>query len=219
MDVPMAELILAQCKVEKLDKLYENPKDDVLCSCSYCKAHPPALKKTVCNCSGCHPEAENSMETEVKDEGLITVKPKEKPLKKQCLTKLRRERATKWLIEWRYSVWDKADEASCGWLPPDVFLPEPTMKNLLDHFYNIRTIDNLLPHIWHIKLISREGEDLLKALLAMHQELEELQLKHRQGLREARALQAWEEEAEVLDSDSEASGVEEPMIRWRINHL
>ncbi|KAH7920578.1 P-loop containing nucleoside triphosphate hydrolase protein, partial [Leucogyrophana mollusca] len=52
MDVPMAELVLAECKVKKLDELYDNPSDDSPCGCSYCEVHPPAPRKTSCDCSG-----------------------------------------------------------------------------------------------------------------------------------------------------------------------
>ncbi|KAH7905522.1 P-loop containing nucleoside triphosphate hydrolase protein, partial [Hygrophoropsis aurantiaca] len=52
MQVSMAELLMADCIVKKLDQLYDNPSDEASCTCTFCAAHPRAPQKAQCDCSG-----------------------------------------------------------------------------------------------------------------------------------------------------------------------
>ncbi|KAJ7845242.1 P-loop containing nucleoside triphosphate hydrolase protein [Mycena olivaceomarginata] len=52
-DISMAEMIVAECKVEAQNRLYNNPTDDPSCECASCTANPPPRPRLHCNCSGC----------------------------------------------------------------------------------------------------------------------------------------------------------------------
>ncbi|KAJ3716789.1 P-loop containing nucleoside triphosphate hydrolase protein [Lentinula guzmanii] len=56
MDLGLAQFYLAQCKVEDLDRQYENSDSDVQCSCKTCIEIPPPSAHVPCLCSGCSPE-------------------------------------------------------------------------------------------------------------------------------------------------------------------
>ncbi|TFK77660.1 hypothetical protein K466DRAFT_461862, partial [Polyporus arcularius HHB13444] len=52
MDVSIAKVILAPCKVAAQNELYGNPSHDVPCTCRTCTIHPPPSLPSICNCSG-----------------------------------------------------------------------------------------------------------------------------------------------------------------------
>ncbi|KAG2111488.1 P-loop containing nucleoside triphosphate hydrolase protein, partial [Suillus clintonianus] len=58
MDPAMASIILADCKINQLDKIFGNPQDDPPCSCTTCQIHPSPTRSSPCSCSGpsCQPE-------------------------------------------------------------------------------------------------------------------------------------------------------------------
>ncbi|TFK95045.1 P-loop containing nucleoside triphosphate hydrolase protein, partial [Polyporus arcularius HHB13444] len=55
-DLSVARLVIAPCKVELLNTLYDNQPQDVVCECRTCTRNPPLSKPPACNCSGCQPE-------------------------------------------------------------------------------------------------------------------------------------------------------------------
>ncbi len=52
-DSSTARLILAECKVAEIDRLYDNPSEELPCMCQTCKEHPRPTRPEHCNCSGC----------------------------------------------------------------------------------------------------------------------------------------------------------------------
>ncbi|KAH9943515.1 P-loop containing nucleoside triphosphate hydrolase protein [Amylocystis lapponica] len=56
MDSSIACLITAKCKVDEIDRLYDNHNDEPGCTCPSCQEHPAARRPVPCNCSGCLPE-------------------------------------------------------------------------------------------------------------------------------------------------------------------
>jgi superfamily II DNA helicase RecQ len=59
MDTSIAKLLVAACKVEELDRQYDNPVEDPKCPCRTCQEDPPTPCQHKCNCSGqkCEPES------------------------------------------------------------------------------------------------------------------------------------------------------------------
>lgn len=68
-DVGVAQLVLAPCKVDLFNKLYDNPKTDKPCTCLTCVAKPAATRSEQCTCSGCSPE---DMDMDSADSGTRT---------------------------------------------------------------------------------------------------------------------------------------------------
>ena len=56
------------------------------------------------------------------------------------------ELGTKRLQAFRMSIWENADEAQYGFLPPAVFLPDDDVRLLLDCFALVRTKEELRHH-------------------------------------------------------------------------
>ncbi|KAI0351470.1 hypothetical protein OH77DRAFT_1566581, partial [Trametes cingulata] len=63
-DLGVARLILAPCKVDILNELYGNPRDERCCTCPSCRRKPPVTRPSDCSCSGCVPEAIPQMSEE-----------------------------------------------------------------------------------------------------------------------------------------------------------
>ncbi|KAH9911495.1 P-loop containing nucleoside triphosphate hydrolase protein [Fomitopsis serialis] len=55
-DPLVARVILAKCKVDEINAIYENPENDVPCTCRTCTSRVPLTRPSPCNCSGCQPE-------------------------------------------------------------------------------------------------------------------------------------------------------------------
>ncbi|KAI0733441.1 hypothetical protein C8Q72DRAFT_881462 [Fomitopsis betulina] len=60
-DLLMARVILAACKVNALNTIYDNPQTDAPCTCDTCATRPPASRPVPCNCSGCSPEPDTTI--------------------------------------------------------------------------------------------------------------------------------------------------------------
>jgi superfamily II DNA/RNA helicase len=56
MDFGVANLIVAPCKEVQFDIEFDNPVEDVPCTCLACQQNPPPPRKEKCDCSGCQPK-------------------------------------------------------------------------------------------------------------------------------------------------------------------
>ena len=145
MDLSMARLLCAPCAPAEQNVLYNNPPDDPPCSCSTCT--PPAATHSrlmevltmesssapTCNCSGCIPETS----------GPVTVKtraPDTNPIpRNKRLTRKMRTKGTEELVSLRMTIYLSTDPSVSRSFPPEVFLPDTTIKLLLDRFALIDT--------------------------------------------------------------------------------
>ncbi|KAJ7118582.1 P-loop containing nucleoside triphosphate hydrolase protein [Mycena crocata] len=139
MDRPVAEIISGRCKPFIQDKLYANPTSDIPCPCRTCEAFPPATRPLVCRCSDCTPELSSEV---------YTPKPKEKkPVsdipQSQRLTKPMKEVGTARLEEFRLAVWFEASEETTNLIPLAEFLPDITIKLILDTFSKLQTVTDV----------------------------------------------------------------------------
>jgi hypothetical protein len=105
MDISVAEMVLAGCKVDEQNRQYNNPTDETPCHCLTCHEHPPQSRVQPCNCSGCIPEI-----TSVAEPAKATSKPILNILKSQCLTKAMRKLGSYILTEFQLTVWERANE-------------------------------------------------------------------------------------------------------------
>ncbi|KAF7800028.1 hypothetical protein EIP86_011271 [Pleurotus ostreatoroseus] len=137
MGVSMARMLLAPCKTQEQNILYDNPISDTPCTCNTCQLHPPAPALSTCDCSGCMPEDDV-------DAPRMRRKTANPIPRKQRLTRKMRTVGTKTLVELRLTMHRSyTDGSRAFFLPPDVFLPDPTIKQILDRFALIQTQDDL----------------------------------------------------------------------------
>jgi len=138
MDISIVRMVLASCKVDEQDHQYDNPKDDIPCNCRTCQENLPRRRVQPCNCSGCMPESLDEPEIAKPNAS----ESKSTMPRRDRLTKLMRELGTKQLQSFRMTLWENADEAECGMLPPIVFLPDSDIKSILD-FALLQTEEDL----------------------------------------------------------------------------
>jgi hypothetical protein len=105
MDISVAEMVLASCKVDEQNHQYNNPTDETPCHCLTCHEHPPPSRVQPCNCSRCMPEIAS-----VAEPAKATSKPISSILKSWCLTKAMQKLGTHILTEFQLAVWERADE-------------------------------------------------------------------------------------------------------------
>ncbi|TFY63915.1 hypothetical protein EVJ58_g2952 [Rhodofomes roseus] len=63
-DPLVARVILAKCKVDEINAIYNNPEADAPCLCQTCRKKTFATRPLPCDCSGCSPEVS---ETRISD--------------------------------------------------------------------------------------------------------------------------------------------------------
>ncbi|KAK6969273.1 ATP-dependent DNA helicase Q1 [Favolaschia claudopus] len=134
LDLSMPQLIVAKCKVAALNKLYNNPASDTLCTCPTCEKNPPPLPSTSCNCSGCTPET------------LPIIKPPPRPSKinhnipkSQRLSKLQKTHGTEHLVQLRFEIWRKLSGSQSWMLPPTFFLSDTVIAAILNNYVMLKT--------------------------------------------------------------------------------
>lgn len=62
------------------------------------------------------------------------------------LTDGMRELGEQKLKSFRWNVWDRTLDTSLQYAPPSAFLPDPTIKTILDNFASIITVDDAAPY-------------------------------------------------------------------------
>jgi hypothetical protein len=142
-DSGLREVVLADCHCAELDRQYENPMSDPLCSpsCTTCSVSPPLPPPLLCNCSKCIPE-------DVPSQSTASRKPRkiQWPLNVRVTQDMRRIGVNK-LEEFREHLWEAADESSTGMLPMESFLPRHIIESILDNFTLLLSRANIAPFI------------------------------------------------------------------------
>lgn len=141
MDEGMAAMILAPCKIAKQNELYDNPEDRP-CLCEGCSARREALQPWLggCTCSGClsdiNPPLRTATPSTLSTEN--TVKPG------QRLSKAMREYGTFQLINFQRTVYLARKTTDARFLPPTTVFPSLAIKDVLDHFALIQSLDDVI---------------------------------------------------------------------------
>ncbi|KII83513.1 hypothetical protein PLICRDRAFT_180290 [Plicaturopsis crispa FD-325 SS-3] len=143
MDISLAKMLVADCKIAEQDRLYDNPEQDVPCSCTTCANNPPPPRPEHCNCSGCIPE-DNAVSNLDAERGQRQRRVTVNPVKKgKRLTRVMRAHGLARLLKLRRQIWSKADEKKTGFLPPIVYLPDNLIQDILDRFALLLTLQDI----------------------------------------------------------------------------
>jgi len=156
MDISLARLVIAACKMDELDKQYDNPVQEDPCTCRGCLAHPRMQRRDPCNCSGCVPEKIRAPAFSKKS-GKNT---KSKIPQGQRLTRPMRKLGTKHLLAFRKMLFDRGDETLTGMLPDVVFFPDTDIKATLDCFALLNSEEALTTLLQHNSYINNHFKHL-----------------------------------------------------------
>ena len=147
--IGQARLLVASCYPACENILYDNPTVDPPCNCETCKAEAesmPPSNSNSCNCSGCIPEV--PLPPLPRTTTTLPAIPVEFRLTEKMVRRGMLE-----LQAFRQQLWnEKSDEI--GHLPPLTFLPDAHIKNILDNFARIQSLQDLAPYISDLHLLS-----------------------------------------------------------------
>ena len=169
LDPSMATLILARCKTEEQNRLYNNPDHDIQCSCESCQASTPP--RSTCQCSGCIKDEEPEI-LELASEGKL--RSRRGP---RGISKPERELATKKLEGFRHRLSHHLDfdGPEQFWILDVDILPDKTIKTIIDNFKHIGSLDDLIPFISHLAYLpTAHYTELLSALHQLQEEFVQL---------------------------------------------
>jgi hypothetical protein len=141
--------LLASCYPAFEDILYDNPSVDPPCTCETCQAETRSLltgNSSICICSGCQPEAPLPPLPR-STQALSSI-----PMDFRLTEKMLRQ-GTTGLQQFRQQLWNEKSE-DIGYLPPLAFLPDAHIKNILENFARIKTLQDLSPYIHDLHLLS-----------------------------------------------------------------
>ena len=165
MQLSMAKLILADCKVAQLDELYGNNPDEPPCSCLVCQENPWPARLEECCCSGCQPEDVHKPEPRK----LQHVMPR------HHLSKGAKETATMRLVEWRDLAWERKDDNKWGFLPPEGFLPLHVIDTIVRNISMLKSVGDLIPFISTYEPISHLYHNLYSTITDIAEEIQVVQ--------------------------------------------
>lgn len=171
MDISIARLLLASCKMQAVDEPYNNPKEDPTCTCCTCSSNPPTSRRSKCNCSGsqCKPEQQ-----QVTTEQRSARAPAIRRPRGEAMTKELREHGTKRFERFRWQIFENADERATGMLPPEAFLPTDLIKRLLDYFHLIKDVSDIKAYVQHNPLLDGEHRFIFESCLTLREEFHQL---------------------------------------------
>lgn len=138
-DAGVARLVLAPCKVDLLNELYDNPPRDEPCTCTTCTAKSSIARPEQCNCSGCAPEGADTTTAST-----TRAAPKKPAIPiAERLTRAMRDDAHERFARHRNSLREDCDETLQDLYPPEEFLPDTLIDALLDKCYTVTDILSL----------------------------------------------------------------------------
>ncbi|KAJ7887209.1 hypothetical protein B0H13DRAFT_1627544 [Mycena leptocephala] len=158
-EISIARLTVAACKVAEVDRIYNNPTSDKLCTCTTCAEHPPASRPTSCNCSGCLPEEISPPKRPARRSTVNSAIPPNKRL-----SKLQRAYGLTRFLNFRLEIWRGADHSKFWMLPPVVFLPDAVITSILDNFVLLDTLDKVTSFVQPYQHLRPYAHRLLEIL-------------------------------------------------------
>jgi hypothetical protein len=155
MDVTIARMVLANCKIKEQDDQYDNPLLEEPCTCLTCSENPRPPRPSPCNCCGCRPEEEDgfgliSDDMDVAEEGSSVALPlvfefyePAREVSKPKLVGKKRKFGVEQLEKLRMEIYDQVDSYL---LPPEFYLSDSDIKLILDHIWEL-TSEQAVSHL------------------------------------------------------------------------
>ncbi|CDO73525.1 hypothetical protein BN946_scf185013.g160 [Trametes cinnabarina] len=215
-DVDVARLVLAQCKIDFLDKLYDNPIKDQPCTCPYCIANPPLPRPAQCSCSGCMPEQENTPPT---SRAVLPTQKKPRVPAAQYVTRKMQDVARSRFAEFRKALREDSDVCLHDLFPPEELLPDDLINGILQELYSLDSVSDLRRLVGSNELLEAHCDSLMEvieeirqAFARMRAEAKAAKAAKAKATRERKKLQATEgrkdggnsDDSEFISGDSDS---------------
>jgi len=181
---------------------------DAPCQCEGCQDRHTQTPNQ-CQCSGCKTDVvpiiappSTCMETQKRT---------------RRLTKVMREYGLKELQRFRLKLWQEADEEKTSWTPPSAFIPDATIKILLDHIYIIQSVDDIISRDSDNELLHAHSNELLRFLHDLQIQFEDMRqrAKEERMSRKNKISSDQRDESEDSEDDELSAGEDVPSgIRW-----
>lgn len=185
MDESLAEIYLAECKVNNIDKQYENPPYDDPCHCPTCTRSPPITKRSPCTCTGtnCSPEQVVSTSTQsgTSAHGSVSANAADLPNKNQRISPSLRTHGTRQLKHFRINMFHNGDPSAMIMLPPDAYFTDEEIKKVLDRFALLNTVDDVTLLVSKLgnKRLTPYAQPLFERLQALKVEFDNIKLEEK----------------------------------------
>lgn len=178
MDPSVARFILAPCKVDLLDELYENRAESTPCACVVCSLHPPIQRPVPCTCSGCKPDPPPQIPAPPPRTTVPKARPRSSRKKPLKLTIPMKDRGTERLLQFREWLWGQAeDDLSYSLMPMYQFFPDDLIKYFLEFFTSIHSVDDIPLAVVDHSLVVPYCDSLYTIFLELRSEFDEMRRK------------------------------------------
>jgi hypothetical protein len=192
MDISVAKMVVASCKVDEQNHQYDNPVDETPCTCHSCQEHPPRPRARPCNCSGCMPE---NLPVQEPAQHAVVNPGSDIPRSKRLTKPMRTIGASK-LAEFRLQLWNNADEKQFGMLPPPIFFPDADIKQVLNRFSLLTTTEELANLLRHNNYLLNDFDSLFVVVCDLQKEFDVIRLANKEKARVGRLAKKAAKKAE-----------------------
>lgn len=186
-DHGVAQLVLASCKVELLNELYDNPPEEIPCHCPTCTAKPVVTRPEQCTCSGCSPEdpeAVASIGVRPRDSSQPAKPPAVPP--EQKITRAMQDYGYKRLVRYRKTLREGCDECLEDLYPPEEFLPDSLIDTVVNKLYNLPDTPSVKKALPHHPVLEPHHASLLVVLVELRADFDKMRIE----AKEAKAAKA-----------------------------
>ncbi|KII83160.1 hypothetical protein PLICRDRAFT_33048 [Plicaturopsis crispa FD-325 SS-3] len=189
MDLSIAQMLLASCKVKEQDRQYDNPEVDV---------------------PGCVPESDSALDDNIASgtqrkrstqASTVNAVPKNKRI-----TRIMRAHGVKRLEKFRRSMWMSADERTTGFFPPSAFLPDDTIQTILDVFALLKTVEDVRDLVHDNPLLDEKHVQLFNILSELRVDFARIRIETAEANKAKKLAKAATEAAGLGASESKSTG-------------
>jgi hypothetical protein len=160
-DLSWPTMLCTKCKEEAQHTLYNKKVVNIACRCEICLTDPPPpLVKDVCNCSGCIPETLTPILKPRPAPTILSTIPTADRISSQA-----RSHGEQILANFRKEVW-RADTSNCLF-PPEVYLPDRLIKEILDRFSQLISIEAVKIFLQPYERLKHQEHGLFNILQAL----------------------------------------------------
>jgi len=197
MDFHVAHFLLATCKPRALHEIYDNPELDTPCTCQTCQINPPSAQRSECNCSGCKPETLNPLPPRNRAPARY---PRARP-GEGLSTKMRTHGIAR-LRFLRQVLFNQGSDQDDYFLPPESFLPEEVIKDMLDRFHLIKETQDLHSIVGHIHLLNGHHQQILQFCGDLRTEFMRIRVEDKEAQSRKKANQENELQGATQEEDT-----------------
>jgi hypothetical protein len=160
----LAHVISTECFTSEVNIQFNNPDNNPPCKCETCPllSTSATFTSATCNCSGprCKPEPALPPLPHSRVQPILV------PMVNSLTDKMCRLGEQK-LEDFQWNLWDNSLDISLQYAPPSVVLPDLVIKNILNHFAAIKTVDDMAQLIQSVDALSSHHNSLYTVICSL----------------------------------------------------